>query len=558
MADIEKALTDLPQSLNETYRRMLGSIRTEVKEDAMRLLQFLLHCKRPLRLDEAVDVIATGADDQLTGFKFDIKRRLFNESDVLDYCPNLITVVGGHYKELHLSHFSVKEFLLTHNKLKLPTASISITRTCLTYLTDIDDSPTLADRYIQYYSNYHCVSTNPHHIQRVSDYHLKFPLAYLAAEMWVEFAVLAETEHKTLEAILELMQTQALFKKWCRLCHLHDTDFDQDHDSYGMPLLQASRAGLYQTAERLLNMGADINAEDKDWGNALSAASRKGRGKIVTLLLDRGANVNARPTRLSGAALQVASKEGHGEVVKLLLKHGADINSSPSDLGDTALIYATRYGRIEVVKLLLDHGADVNQYSDMSGTALHTASREGYGEILKLLLGYGADINQSSDVWGSALHIASENGQSEIVRLLIDHGVDVNQYSDKHGTALQTCSKRGDTTTLKLLLDHIAVVGTRENELGICLHKATRERRYDAMDLLLQRGAHVDSIVRRWSPLYVAYFNRDIRSIKLLLERGADINKSYLPGILVLLRSRNDDHDEITKLLLEHKATINV
>jgi hypothetical protein len=97
-----------------------------------------VHSKRPLKLAKAKEVIATQIDNEPRGF--DIKRRLFCETDVLDYYPSLVIIVHDTNKELHLAHFSVKEYLLEQNYFKITTSSISITKTCLTYLTDINGS----------------------------------------------------------------------------------------------------------------------------------------------------------------------------------------------------------------------------------------------------------------------------------------------------------------------------------------------------------------------------------------------------------------------------------
>ncbi|KAJ6002316.1 NACHT nucleoside triphosphatase [Penicillium canescens] len=132
-AAIEEALVSLSLDLNKTYRRMIASIPIELKNDAIRLLQFLVHSKRPLKLTKAREI-----ENKSLGFN--IKRRLFREIDIIDYCPSLVTVVHGTSKELYLAHFSVKEYLLGKNQFKITTASISITRTCLAYLTDITGS----------------------------------------------------------------------------------------------------------------------------------------------------------------------------------------------------------------------------------------------------------------------------------------------------------------------------------------------------------------------------------------------------------------------------------
>ncbi|KND87409.1 hypothetical protein TOPH_07929, partial [Tolypocladium ophioglossoides CBS 100239] len=188
-AAIEKALTCLPRDLNETYRRMLESIPSDLKSDAIRLLQLLVYSKRPLRLAEAIEVIATDIEDQSA--RFNVNRRLFCQTDILDYCPSLVTVVRAANEELHLSHFSVKEYLVTNDQLKLPTASISITRTCLAYLTDIHGSHAEIEQ--------------------------NFPMARFAAEVWVRFAASVETSKGILQATVKFLQEESTFQRWCQL-----------------------------------------------------------------------------------------------------------------------------------------------------------------------------------------------------------------------------------------------------------------------------------------------------------------------------------------------------
>ncbi|KAF4345896.1 hypothetical protein FBEOM_144 [Fusarium beomiforme] len=114
-AAIEIVLMSLPRDLNETYYRMVQNIPSEYKSSAIRLLQFLVHTKRPLALSEAIEVIATEINQEPRGFH--IKRRLFQATDILRYCPSLVTIAEvkrypGTMEELHLAHFSIKEYLL--------------------------------------------------------------------------------------------------------------------------------------------------------------------------------------------------------------------------------------------------------------------------------------------------------------------------------------------------------------------------------------------------------------------------------------------------------------
>ncbi|KAF9768888.1 hypothetical protein IL306_013759, partial [Fusarium sp. DS 682] len=170
---IKAALGSLPRDLNETYYRMLYNIPSEYKSGAIHLLQFLVYAKRPLSLSEAIEVLATQIDQEPRGF--DVDGRLSLKADVLRYCPNLVIIAkvtnyAETVEELHLAHFSVKEYLLEQAQFDLENASTVISKTCLTYLVDIRGS----------------------HSTIRSD----FPMARYAAEYWTEYAASAETSEE--------------------------------------------------------------------------------------------------------------------------------------------------------------------------------------------------------------------------------------------------------------------------------------------------------------------------------------------------------------------------
>ncbi|KAH2537061.1 hypothetical protein KXW97_006395, partial [Aspergillus fumigatus] len=362
-ASMEEALASLPLNLNETYERMMESIPTEVKDDAIRLLQFLVHSDRPLTLAEAKEVIATQIKNKSQGFH--IKRRLFCETDVLYYCPNLVAIVHTTVKELHLAHFSVEEYLLGENHFRIPTASISITRTCLTYLTDIKGSH--------------------REIRR------GFPMARYAAKIWTRHAALAQGIEDIVQMTVKFLEKEATFQRWARLYQADVSWKGYPGPPRGSRLYYACFDGLVAPARELIGKGVDVNAQGGLYGNALQAASYKGYQEIVKLLLDKGADVNVQGGEY-GNALQAASLEGHLEIVKLLLGTGADINAQGGENG-SALQAASHKGYQEIVKLLLGKGADVNAQGGRYGTALQAASLEGHHEIVELLLGKGADVN---------------------------------------------------------------------------------------------------------------------------------------------------------------------
>lgn len=192
---MEETLKSLPADLNETYRRMIASIPKDLKADAIRLLQFLVHSKRPFKLAEAREVIATQIENEPRGF--DIKRRLFCETDVMDYCPGLAIVVHATDEGLHLAHFSVKEYLLEQNDLRNTTANISNTMKCLAYLTDIRNSHGLIA------SNF---SMARYAGSFLTEWGSNSSFARYAAKIWTYHAALAQASEDVFRVTVRLLQ----------------------------------------------------------------------------------------------------------------------------------------------------------------------------------------------------------------------------------------------------------------------------------------------------------------------------------------------------------------
>ncbi|KAJ0141536.1 hypothetical protein HZ326_15631 [Fusarium oxysporum f. sp. albedinis] len=497
---IKIALRALPRDLNETYYRMLKNIPAEYKSSAIRLLQFLVYTKRPLTLAEAVEVIATEIDQEPRGF--DVDGRLSLKADVLRYCPSLVIIAKvTNYtetvEELHLAHFSVKEYLLEQAQFDLESASIVITRTCLTYLGDIENN---------------CSTIK-------SD----FPMARYAAKSWMDYAASAETSEEIVRITVSFLRNETTFQRWCRL-YQADRAWDRTPGPPRAPrLYYACLGGLAGAARDLAIEGADVNAQGGEYGNALQAASYNGNRDVVQLLLDKGADVSAQGGRY-GNALQAASYNGNREVVQLLLDKGADVNTQGGKYSN-ALQAVSSKGNRDVVQLLLDKGADVNAWGGQYGNALQAASYNGNRDVIQLLLDKGADVNARGGWHGNALQAALNEGHQEVVQLLLDKGADVNARGVEYGNALQTASYNGNRDIVQLLLDKGADVSAQGGRYGNALQAASFKGNREVVQLLLDKGADVNTQGGEYgNALQAASYNGNREVVQLLLDKGADVN----------------------------------
>ena len=110
---VRQLLEELPETLDETYERILRDINKANRAHAHRLLQCLAVAVRPLRVAELAEVLAI--DFETTSHegtsKLNTDWRWANQQHaVLSTCSSLISMDEG-TQVVQFSHFSVKEFL---------------------------------------------------------------------------------------------------------------------------------------------------------------------------------------------------------------------------------------------------------------------------------------------------------------------------------------------------------------------------------------------------------------------------------------------------------------
>jgi ankyrin repeat protein len=451
---VRHVLSELPETLDETYERVLREIHKKNREHALRLLQCLTVALRPLCVQELADVLAVDFDaaqqDGIPKLNPDWRWEDQHEA-VLTTCSSLITIVDDYGSQVvQFSHFSVKEFL-TSERLAISSGDISryhivlkpahtiLAQACLGVLLRLDN---------------HVDETNSEDI----------PLIEYAARHWVEHAQFENVSSSIRDAMKYFFDAdKPHWEAWFRFYDIDQywNEFDYLFGPGGSPLYYASLCGFYdlvehltiknpagvtaegglmktplvaalyrkdfRVAELLYQHGADIDVRDDYNRTPLYTASWVGLASVAQWLLNRGANVNAQHIGLLTPLHVAAGMDGRFEIVRILLDHKADVNARDA-YGRAVLHHALNSSRslheLDVVRILLEHGADPNARDNKGSTPLHNSlSREALSlEVIRLLLKYGANIDAENNEGKTALHIASAKGYHEIVELLLENG----------------------------------------------------------------------------------------------------------------------------------------
>jgi ankyrin repeat protein len=578
---LHDALSSLPPSLDETYRRILESIE-EQEGHVRRILQWLCFSRRPLRLEE-IEVIYQIADRIQPPFIHEDE--LFHPEDIIGIFRGLLSLSSLDTHQWHddewchfpsysrlqivqLAHFSVKEYLFSslsspwtiNEDLSHATILKSAVAYYLHFMT-LRDIQFLSgpDLTLRYSLAEYCAVYLQHHFTLVGEHSdvlqsLRLLLHPPSAPFATKFGRLLLDRHDQrhrdwddpidknvardpatilcLAIRLQLPQVcQSLLATNVQL-DLAKPLFNRHKPPLGdPPLVEAVQCGGREIIQVLLDTRAKHHYYGLDPladGSALEKAVKEHDTHVVQMLLDAADDIRETVSRF-GKSLQVASAAGHEGVVRMLIVAGADVNRKYD--GETALEAASRSGHAKIVSMLLDAGAD-------HGYALYYSSVQGYEDVVCILIGAGANVNIQCD-GKTALEAASRSGHAKIVSMLLDAGAD-------HGYALYHSSVRGYEDVVCILIGAGADVNKKcygETALESALHSGHTK----VVKMLLDAGAYDDYTLHEASSKGYEDF------VRILIRAGANVNTESR-GETALKAASRSGHAKIVKILLDAGA----
>lgn len=179
----------------------------------------------------------------------------------------------------------------------------------------------------------------------------------------------------------------------------------------------AARYARADAAKRLLDAGADTNAQDHSGRTPLhTAVTADAQGVFQILIRNRSTDLDARMADGSTALILAARLAVEGMVEELIASH-ADVNAV-DELGKSALHWAAAVNNVEATLALLKNGANKDMQDSKEETPLFLAAREGSYEAAKLLLDHFANREITDHLDRLPRDVAQERLHQDIVRLL--------------------------------------------------------------------------------------------------------------------------------------------
>ena len=445
---IQRALDELPATLDKTYERTLREIKDTNSEFARRLLLCVTVASRPLRVGELVEILAFDFKGPIPVFHEECRLKNPVEA-VMSTCSSLLSIVEDrHSQVVQFAHFSVKEFLTSTRfaekrdsissryHISMTPAHTVITKACLGMLLHQDQSVT-------------------------QDTLTHFPLAEYAAEHWFEHARFEGVSQNVEGGIKRLFDRKKSYLSiWL---WIHDPTVTVHHwqrreraespsPQRGTPLHYAAFLGLHDIAKILATeYPKDVNSQSFDGASApLHLALMNGYGDLAQMLVERGADVSVQDKR-GMTPLHWASHSGSVDVALMLVERGADISAQAQD-GRTPLLWTLHYGNLDVAQMLVERGADVSAKARDRKSLLQWAMDYGYVDMVRMLVGHGADVSTQTQDGRTSLLWALYRGHVDVARMLVERGADVSARGKYGWTPLHWASYNGHVEVARMLV----------------------------------------------------------------------------------------------------------
>ena len=182
----------------------------------------------------------------------------------------------------------------------------------------------------------------------------------------------------------------------------------------------------------------------------------------------------------------------------------------------------------QAVELVLNNSMDIDTPGLCNRTPLMMASLSSSSALFETLISLGADVNaQRTNDKVTPLYLASCWNHYMAVRLLLENGADANIPCDDGRSPLHIAASYGFFNVVRLLLDYGADVNIPDIDGYTPFHYAASQG-CNLIELLIEKVSNVNLRTKRGrTPLYIAVKNQHEQIIKLLLEHKADVSMGY-------------------------------
>jgi ankyrin repeat protein len=292
-------------------------------------------------------------------------------------------------------------------------------------------------------------------------------------------------------------------------------------------MLSASYAGELDRVVELTDRNPRVLTCQYDYTSPLHLAVREGHSHLLKFLIERGALDPSYRTHPFLDSLTTVADDREFVEIKQLLRHALATPELTREWGDTGGIdfekdeTQTRFQQLvndqqhEEVEAMLKERPELalDETAFWGEGILAMPAKDGDHHMLEILMAHGARCPDISK-WGARYYFKNY----VTARFLLERSMNPNHMNWRGFTLLHDMAHTGDVPKARLLIEH---------------------------------GADIDRIDDEYRSTPLGYAARwgHVEMVKLLLECGADPEKSGASWSTPLAWARKKDHDEVANVL---------
>jgi ankyrin repeat protein len=406
---------------------------------ALRLLPWIVHAFRPLRLTEIQHAMAI--DDLEPKDRLVSHDSLTPQDILVDVCAGMLRV-DEKSGIVRLIHYTTQKYFEGNGSDHFPRAHYDIGVRCMKYLS------------LDVFGEGYC-PTDELYKRRLEEN----PLLDYAVKHGMNH-IHEGNEQDAQDAALGLLLDDVKLSSSSQVLLVEGDRYD----GYSQHFLRKKFHGVHFTAYlgvkdimiKLLSENPKVNPDAKDDNEQtpLSWAAAKGHRAVVETLLATGKVEPDAKDNGGRTPLSWAPSLGHRAVVETLLTTGKAEPDAKDNRGRTPLSWAASRGHRAVVETLLTTGKVEPDAKDNGGrTPLWWAASWGHTAVVETLQATGKVEPDTKDNRGrTPLWWAAYRGHTAVVETLLATGkVNPDAKDDNGRTPLSLAATRGDTATVELL-----------------------------------------------------------------------------------------------------------
>uniref|UniRef100_A0A915CSY4 Non-specific serine/threonine protein kinase n=1 Tax=Ditylenchus dipsaci TaxID=166011 RepID=A0A915CSY4_9BILA len=306
-------------------------------------------------------------------------------------------------------------------------------------------------------------------------------------------------------------------------------------------LMLASEQGKTETAELLVNYGADLFACDANGYSALQLAQLRAHDATAQLLINSSENIHSQAIQLRAKLCAACIDNDFGVVQEVMNEaprsaHKQILNGESGE-EKSALYLACEHGRVEILSTLLKFSSKHSiLYTPTGDTILHASVASQDPATVEIVIEKFPYLMDVANNEGSlVLHWACRCGNLEVVKILLEHtypkselkpvenghggesfyqfACDLNAADNECRTPLYLAVANGHTSVLHYLTTFkLPILQSKSSGVQ---SSSNLEGCPFMLDVYCNNGR---------TPLIIACANGNLDMVKILLEHGADIN----------------------------------